>query len=621
MMRKNGETFDALLSAVSERDGAGRVARSLAVLVDVTERNAALARLEQSEARLRLALEGAREGLWDWSVDAGELYLSPQAAAILGFAPDELPDDIGFWRDLLPEADRARFFAGLDDLSSGKAPSLVCEQELCPPGRPSIWIDWRASAVEAKPGQTARRVIGIFRDVTARKRAELQTAYRALHDSLTGLANRMAFEEQLQRAHAEAELTGRPLAVMFLDLDRFKAVNDSFGHDCGDRLLVEVGRRLQRCLRKTDLVARFGGDEFAILARGYKRAGDVERLAERIIKTIAQPIAIDGQAHEIGVSIGITSYPEDRSPAQDLIGNADLALYRAKQAGRGGWRRYHPGMPSRRQSRPPDSDARLYDALRDEEFDVWYQPIVRTDDFSIHSLEAMIRWRHPVRGALAAEEFMPDMLNSPFLRYLVEWGLQAAAEQLAAWRDLDLAAGIGVSMDVPTPLLHAPNLPDAIERSLLQIGLDPTDLTLELAESALTPELIEGGVFKALCERRIRIAIDRFGAGSCSLGHLRDLAIDQIKIDGGFVAGVTSRRADAAMVKSIAAIAANLGATPIAVQVDNAAQLARLAELDCRHVQGSLFAPPSKASDAARWISRWRERRGHDRSLDLLRHG
>ena len=352
MVKKNGETFDALLSVTSERDDGGKVVRSLAVLVDVTERNRALGRLQQSEARLRLALEGAREGLWDWNVETGELYLSPQAGAILGFAPDDLPDDIGFWQDLVPEADRKRFAAGLDDLSTGKIPSLVSEQELSPPGRASIWIDWRASSVEASPGRSARRIVGIFRDITARKRAELQTAYRAHHDSLTGLANRMAYEEQLQRAHVDAELTGRQLAVMFLDLDRFKAVNDSFGHDYGDRLLIEVGRRLQRCLRKTDLVARFGGDEFAILARGYKGPGDITRLAQRIIKTIAEPIRLDKEEVEIGVSIGVTSFPEDRSPAEDLITNADLALYRAKQSGRGTWQRYHPGMPSRR-GKPP----------------------------------------------------------------------------------------------------------------------------------------------------------------------------------------------------------------------------------------------------------------------------
>ncbi|NJO38689.1 MAG: diguanylate cyclase, partial [Rhizobiales bacterium] len=333
MVRKNGEIFDALLSVTAEHGGDGKVIRSLAVLVDVTERNAALRRLEQSEARLRLALEGAREGIWDWDGATGELYLSPQACHILGFAPGEPPGDIGFWQLLLPAVDRARFAAGIDDLCHGRIPSLVCEQELTPPGRASVWIDWRASSVEAPPGRATRRIVGIFRDITARKRAELQTAYRAQHDSLTGLANRSAYQEQLQRAHAEAELTGRPLAVMFLDLDRFKAVNDSFGHDCGDQLLIEVGRRLQDCLRKTDLVARFGGDEFAILARGYKSARDIDRLAKRIIDTIAEPIALDGRQVEIGVSIGITSFPQDRSPAEDLITNADLALYRAKQSG------------------------------------------------------------------------------------------------------------------------------------------------------------------------------------------------------------------------------------------------------------------------------------------------
>ncbi|MGI9510039.1 MAG: putative bifunctional diguanylate cyclase/phosphodiesterase, partial [Geminicoccaceae bacterium] len=620
MVRKDGETFDALLSVTSERDDRGRVIRSLAVLVDVTERNGALDRLQQSEARLRLALEGAREGLWDWNVETGELYLSPEAGSILGFSSDDLPGDVGFWQDLVPEADRQRFMAGLDDLSNGKVPSLVCEQELSPPGRASIWIDWRASSVDASPSTSAKRIVGIFRDITARKRAELQTAYRALHDSLTGLPNRMAYKEQLERAHVESELTGRQLAVMFLDLDRFKTVNDNFGHDCGDRLLIEVGRRLQRCLRKTDLVARFGGDEFAILARSYKGPGDITRLAQRIIKTIAQPIVIDGHEIEIGVSIGITSYPEDRSPAEDLITNADLALYRAKQSGRGSWQRYHPSMPSRREIHPSASDTMLYDALEAGEFDIWYQPILRADDLSVQTLEAMIRWRHPERGELAADAFMPEILNSPFLRRLVEWGLQTAAEQLAAWRDLGLAPAIGLSMDLPTPLLHAKNLPDTIERTMVQIGLDPACLTLELAENALTPELIEAGVFKHLHRRRIRTAIDDFGAGSSSLNDLRHLPIERLKIHGGFTKDLAKADADSAMVKSIIDMAVNLGMTPVATSVDSTDQRTRLLELGCTHMQGDQFAPPAKVAETTRWIDRWQERCHHDRKLDLLRH-
>jgi len=621
MIRKNGDIFDALLSVTCEHDDKGKIARSLAVLVDVTDRNAALSQLERSEARLRLALEGAREGIWDWNLETKELYLSPEAITILGFDEETMPDDIDFWQTLAPEADRARFGAGLSDLSVGKLPSLVCEQELSLSGKTTIWIDWRARGVEAGPGQPINRIVGIFRDITARKRTELQTAYRAHHDSLTDLPNRSAYEEQLQRSHAEAELTGRPLAVMFLDLDRFKTVNDSFGHDCGDRLLIEVGRRLQGCLRKSDLVARFGGDEFAILARGYKTLRDIDRLANRIIETIAKPITIDDGSIEIGASIGITSFPEDRSPTEDLITNADLALYRAKQSGRGIWQRYHPSMPSRRQNSQSASDARLYDALHADEFDVLFQPILRADDLSIQSLEAMIAWRHPRRGMLFASDFMPEMLNTPFLRCLVEWGLQSASEQFAAWRDLGLAPGIGLSMDLPTPLLHALNMADTIERIMVQIGLDPATLTVQLNESAIMPELIDDGAFERLHERRIKIAIDDFGNGPSSLGHLQSLPIDLLKIHSGFTAELAKESDGDAIIRSIVAIAGHLGMTPVATEVDNADQRTRLIELGCLYMQGSQFASPAKASDVTRWIDQWEERRHHDQALDLLRHG
>ncbi len=621
MVRKDGETFDALLSVTAEHNANGDVVRSLAVLVDVTERNAALGLLQRSETRLRLALEGAREGIWDWDVDSGDLYLSPRACTILGFDSNHPPDDIGFWQTILPDANRARFAAGLRDLEAGKIPSLVSEQELKLPGRSPIWIDWRASRVETTSDRSGTRIVGIFRDITARKRAELQNAYRAHHDSLTGLPNRSAYEEVLLRAHAEAELTGRPLAVMFLDLDRFKAVNDSFGHECGDRLLVEVGRRLQDCLRKSDLVARFGGDEFAILARGYKGPRDIDRLAKRIIKTIAEPIALDDRSVEIGVSIGITAYPQDRSPAEDLINNADLALYRAKQSGRGTWQRYHPSMPSRRRAGQPASDASLYDALNASEFDLWYQPILRADDLSIQTLEVSVRWHHPVRGELAADAFVPEILNSPFLRCLVEWELKAAAEQLATWRDLGVAEAIGLSMDMPTPLLHATNLPDTIERTLTQNGLDPGTLTVEIKESALAPELIEGGVYKRLQERRIRVALDDFGLGGSPLGVLPMLPIELVKIPSSFSKHLSQRDHDRGLVRSIIDIARHLGMTPVATDVDCAEQRQKLIELGCVHMQGSQFAMPAKATETMRWIDQWQKRRRHDRSLDLLRFG
>ncbi len=407
---------------------------------------------------------------------------------------------------------------------------------------------------------------------------------------------------------------------MFLDLDRFKEVNDSFGHDCGDHLLIEVGRRLQGCLRKTDLVARFGGDEFAILARSYRRPRDVDQLARRIIGTISKPFTIDGQKIEIGASIGITAFPLDRSPAEDLITNADLALYRAKQSGGGAWQRYHPGMPSRRRVGQPASDASLYDALNAGQFDILYQPILRADDLSIQTLEAMIRWRHPMRGDLLADDFLPDMLNSPFLRCLLEWGLQSGSEQLAAWRDLDLAPTVGLSIDLPTPLLYAQNLPDTLERIMVQIGLDPAGLTIEIRESALLPELIDSGVFDRLKERRIGIAIDDFGGGSSSLGHLRHLPIDHLKIHSAFTSGLIGGGADAAIVKSILAITTHLGMTPVATEVDNADQRTRLLELGCTHMQGSQFSAPANAADTTRWIDRWQERSRHDRKLDLLRH-
>ena len=431
----------------------------------------------------------------------------------------------------------------------------------------------------------------------------------------------MSFEEQLQRAHAEVELTGRPLAVMFLDLDRFKAVNDSFGHDHGDRLLVEVGRRLQRCLRKSDLVARFGGDEFAILAREHKKSSDISQLADRIIKAIARPIKINDQDVSIGVSIGITSFPEDRSPADIMIANADLALYRAKQAGRGTWKRYYPGMPTRRQAQPPSSDAVLYDALKTGEFEIFYEPIINTEDLHIQALESVICWRHPVRGILTAADFVPEMLNSPFLRFLIEWGLKLATEQFASWRDLGLPTGIALSLNLPTPLLHAQNLPETIERTLHQIGLEPACLTLEMDETALAEDFVSEGLLEKLSSKGFRLAIDEFGQGASPLGRLKTVPIDQLKIHSAYLESGSDQQKNQAIIRTIVLLAKSLDMIPIAKGIETAEQLTMVSDLGCTAVQGPLFAEPANALNTTRWLSRWQERRRHNRDLDLLRHG
>lgn len=621
MVKKSGEVFDASLSATSEYDRDGRVVRSLAVLVDVTERNRALRLAEENKARLLLALEGAREGLWDWNVASGDLYLSPKASSILGFTPASRPHDISFWQGLLPVEDRKRFTAGLRDLSQGRVPSLVSEQEIHPSGGDSLWIEWRASSVGPTESVPGRRIIGIFRDITARKRAELQTAYRALHDGLTGLPNRVSFEEQLQRAHAEAGLTGRPLAVMFLDLDRFKAVNDSFGHDHGDQLLVEVGRRLQGCLRKSDLVARFGGDEFAILAKEYKKAHHVSLLADRIIQTLGQPFRIKNQDMTIGVSIGITSYPEDRSPAEVLVANADLALYRAKQSGRGGWQRYHPGMPTRRRHQPTASDAVLYDALKNGEFEVLCQPTINIGDLSIRALSATTFWHHPVRGSIRADHFVDEMLNSPFLRHLVEWSLTSATEQFATWRDLGLPSGIALTMAIPTPLLHAHNLADSIERMLQQIDLEPALLTLEITENALSEAIVASGMLQKLHAKGFGLAIDDFGKDASPLGILNSLPVEQLNIHAPLISCHDDEKRSQALARAIVAIADNLGMASIAKEINTADQLVLANELGCTAVRGALFQGPASAIDITHWLSRWQDRCHHDQTLDLLRHG
>jgi predicted signal transduction protein with EAL and GGDEF domain len=327
---------------------------------------------------------------------------------------------------------------------------------------------------------------------------------------------------------------------------------------------------------------------------------------------------IDGHRIEIGVSIGITVFPDDPSPAGTLVANADLALYQAKKAGRGTWRRYHPNMPTRRKRRQVD-DRAIREALKQGQFELRFQPIVRISDLAVIGIEAELNWDHPRRDQRAMTSFLQDIAGSKEMPAVTEWILAHAVPPLASWQALAPEAALAVNL--PAQALASDDLVALVRAPLAASGIDPSHLVLELSENLLAEDMASNDTVRALHGLGVRLALDDFGVGYWSLSRLKTMPLDQIKIDASFIANLNGHGQDTAVVESIIGIADSLHLNSVALGVDTAEQLATLGGLGASAAQGTLFAPPIAASDVAAWLTMWRERCNHHRGLDLLRRG
>jgi diguanylate cyclase (GGDEF)-like protein/PAS domain S-box-containing protein len=431
-------------------------------------------------------------------------------------------------------------------------------------------------------------------DITEKRQTELKIEHMAHHDSLTGLANRVRLNDRLEEALTQPA-HGRMIAVHHLDLDRFKAVNDTLGHHAGDTLLKIVASRLREQVRTSDTISRMGGDEFVIVQSAISEPSEATLLAERVIAAIAEPFEIDGHQFAVGTSVGIAVSPGDGNDSATLLTNADLALYRAKEDGRGTFRFFEAGMDEHMQTRRSmERDMRT--ALPAGQFELYYQPVVNLQTSAISGLEALIRWNHPQRGLISPATFIPLAEESGFIIPLGEWVIRQACLTAAKWPE-----HLHVAVNISASQFRSEGLMQVILGALRASGLKPTRLEIEITETVL----LQGkeamlAILHQLRALGVRIAMDDFGIGYSSLTYLQSFPFDKIKIDRSFVKDITENAGSLKIVRAVASLANGMGMTATAEGVETNEQLDRITAEGCTEMQGYLFSRPLPARDIER---------------------
>ena len=599
--------------------------------LDITERKRVEEALLESQERYALAVRGANDGLWDWNLKTSSIYFSPRWKTMLGYQEPDIgnrPDE-WFSRVHPEEVDwlKAQLAAHLE----GRSPSFEVEHRMRHRDGSYRWMLSRGLAVRDGQ-QVAYRMAGSQTDITERKRAEEQLLHDALHDSLTGLFNRALFMDRLSHAIEQTKRQGHYLfAVLFLDLDSFKVVNDSLGHIIGDELLVAIARRLESCLRPGDTLARLGGDEFTILLENIQDLSAATRVADTIHQQLQQPFTLGGQDVFTTVSIGIALSDTGCDRPDELLRNADTAMYRAKSLGRARHEIFNVEMYDRVVARLKlETDLRLTIAAGQttptllsypsktpddgQDFQMRYQPIVSLSTGYIMGFEALVRWQHPKRGLVSPAEFIPVAEETGLITQIGHWTLREACRQLKIWQDqFPQVHPLSMSVNLSSRQFSSNDLLGQVKQAIADFQLTPHTLKLEITESAVMEDAqVATAILRQLKDLHTQLLIDDFGTGYSSLSYLHQFPIDTVKIDQSFVRCIGTENDGEAIVRAIVGLAHNLGMTVIAEGIEDARQMDCLCHFHAEYGQGYFFAKPLTAEDATAILAAnpcWKPRR------------
>jgi diguanylate cyclase (GGDEF)-like protein/PAS domain S-box-containing protein len=602
MLRKDRSTMWVRRVTSLMRDSSGKPWYFVRLMEDITDRKQAAAALKQSEEQFTQLASNIPQVFWIADVASGRtVYVSAACEQLLGIPAENILRNPRKLITAVHGEDRLRVYRARKLAALGKYNETY---RILRPDGAIRWVQDRAFPVHDAEGNVYR-VAGIAEDVTERKLAEERLMHLAHYDVLTSLPNRVLFYDRLRQALAQGKRNKWTVGVMFIDVDRFKNVNDTLGHAVGDKLLQLVSERLTRAIRAGDTVGRLGGDEFAVVLGKLAVPGDATVVAQKIMASFNEPFQLEGAEMFISASIGITLYPDDSLDQDTLISNADAAMYRAKDMGRNTYQFYTPEMNARAREML-DMENSLRRALERDEFLLHYQPKVDVASGAITGVEALLRWRHPERGIISPVEFIPILEETGLIVQAGSWVLHTVCKQLKQWqREGVTAVPVAVNLSARQFLAH--DLGPEIKGVIEQHQIDPALLQLEITESSImanTEEAIR--TLEYLESLGVGLSIDDFGTGYSSLGYLKRFPLDALKIDKSFVADVTSDADDATITRAVISMAHSLGLLVVAEGVETEAQLSFLAAHGCDQIQGFLFGKPLPADECGRWLAEGR---------------
>jgi diguanylate cyclase (GGDEF)-like protein/PAS domain S-box-containing protein len=561
------------------------------------EKEAALRALRESEERYALAASGANDGLFDWDLRANRIHFSARWKEMIGHPGGEVGPAPEEWLGRIHPEDVGEFRQRLDAHLRGEKAHFEMEHRLRHRDGTYRWMLSRGLAVRDERGEF-HRMAGSLTDITRQKEAEERLLHDALHDALTGLANRTLFADRLHQALARSRRREHySFAVLYVDLDQFKVVNDRLGHLAGDEVLVALARRLEACLRPGDTVARLGGDEFAVLVEDVDEVSQALRIADRIHEELGPPLIVRGHEVFATASVGIARGTTRYEAAQDLLRDADIAMFRAKRRGRGSSEIFDASMHAIAITRLK-METELRRALERQELRIHYQPLVSLETRLIIGMEALVRWQHPERGLLPANEFVALAEEMGAIVPLGRWVLVNACVEARKWQNG--GPPVAVSVNLAARQFSQSDVLALTREALDESGLPAPNLRLELTEGALMEDPARATTkLNELKQLGVNLDVDDFGTGYSSLSYLRRFPIDALKIDRAFVSRMDAEEEDREIVRTIVSLAATLGVAAVAEGVETPEQEAQLRGFHCEYAQGFLFSPPVPPEMAA----------------------